>query len=335
MTKAMQIFNCDETGVSIVHKPTKVIAELGRRNVYSIMSAERGKTHTVLSCVSASGVSLPPMMVYPRKRAVPDNCREGAIAGTVFASSENGWMNGELYLEWFKWFLQNISPARPVLLVQDGHGSHISIELIELACSNNVHLLCLPAHTTHVLQPLDVGVFKSFKSNFSKACSKYLAAYPGRVITTDKLAFLVAEAWPDSFTAVNIMSGFKKCGVYPLNPGVVTDRQTAPSKALYQKKTEGAEVSPTSSSPPLFSPEKEALYKERFDEKYDIFDDSGYIAWIKINHPEFALSPSVSSGNTGSIDGSTSSKSSVSDVLSDIPALPQPYKNTRQPANLL
>ena len=45
---------------------------------------------------------------------------------------------------------------RPVLLIQDGHASHMSIGLIELARANDVHLLCLPAHTTHILQPLDV-----------------------------------------------------------------------------------------------------------------------------------------------------------------------------------
>ena len=78
------------------------------------------------------------------------------------------------------------------------------------------HLLCLPSHTTQVLQPLDVGVFKSFKSNFSKACSKYLAANPGREITSDKLASLVAEAWPLSLTPLNIMAGFKKTGIYPI-----------------------------------------------------------------------------------------------------------------------
>ena len=90
----------------------------------------------------------------------------------------------------------------------DGHSSHVSIEVIQLARDNGVHLLCLPSHTTHILQPLDVGVFKLFKSNFSKACTTYIAANPGRVITSDKLAFLVAEAWPHSFTAVNVMSGF-------------------------------------------------------------------------------------------------------------------------------
>ena len=51
----MQIYNSDETGVTIVHRPSKVVAELGRRHVYSVTSAERGHTHTVLSCISASG----------------------------------------------------------------------------------------------------------------------------------------------------------------------------------------------------------------------------------------------------------------------------------------
>ena len=68
LSKPMQIFNVDETGVSVVHKPGKVITELGRKIVWSVTSAERGKTHTVLACVSASGFAIPPFMIYPRKR---------------------------------------------------------------------------------------------------------------------------------------------------------------------------------------------------------------------------------------------------------------------------
>jgi len=73
ISKPMLIFNCDETDISIVHKPGKVLAELGRRNVYAVTSAEREKAHTILSCVSASRYVLPPMMIYPRKKCVPDN----------------------------------------------------------------------------------------------------------------------------------------------------------------------------------------------------------------------------------------------------------------------
>ena len=125
-----------------------------------------------------------------------------------------------------------------------------SIELIELARSNDVHLLCLPSHTTHVLQPLDVGVFRSFKGNWSKACSKYLAANPGRVITSDKLASLIADAWPLSLTLLNIMSGFKKTGIYPINPGEVIDRQLAPLKLFDQLSTKSSQDPGSASNSP-------------------------------------------------------------------------------------
>ena len=200
--------------------------------MYSLTSAEKGRTHTVVSCVSASGVALPPFIIYPRKRAVPDALKAGALPGTVFKNSDNGWITQDIYLEWFKQFLQWIPPQRPVVLIEDGHESHITIDVIELAHQNDVHLLCLPAHTSHILQPLDIGVFKLFKSHYSKACRKYIMDNPGRVITSDVIARLVAEAWPHSFTPVNILSGFKKRGVYPLNPSEVDDRMLAPSKAV-------------------------------------------------------------------------------------------------------
>ena len=43
ISKPMQIYNCDETGVSVVHKPGKVVAEMGRHKVYAVTSAEKGK----------------------------------------------------------------------------------------------------------------------------------------------------------------------------------------------------------------------------------------------------------------------------------------------------
>ena len=210
---------------------------------------------------------LPPLIIYPRKKNVPEHLKEGAVPNTSFRNSKSGWITKELYLEWFDFFLRNIPPARPVLLIEDGHSSHVTIEL---AHSNDIHLLCLPTHTTHILQPLDVGVFKSFKTNFSKACHRYITQFPGRVITTDKIASLVAEAWPHCFTALNILSAFKKCGVYPLNPGEVTDRQIAPSKALCQ-------VQPGRKEPPLdslFTSEQEELFKLRYEEGYDVYDPS-------------------------------------------------------------
>ena len=49
---------------------------------------------------------------------------EGAHPGTLFTCTDNGWVTQEKYLEWFKFFLKNITPTMPVLVIEDGHSSH-------------------------------------------------------------------------------------------------------------------------------------------------------------------------------------------------------------------
>ncbi|GBP12702.1 hypothetical protein EVAR_10342_1 [Eumeta japonica] len=67
-----RIYNCDETGISVVPKTkSKIIARRGRKQVGALTSAERGATITVEICFSASGQYMPPMMIFPRKRMDP------------------------------------------------------------------------------------------------------------------------------------------------------------------------------------------------------------------------------------------------------------------------
>ena len=60
------------------------------------------------------------------------------------------------------------------ILIEDGHVSHITIDVIELVRANNIHLLCLPSHTLHNLQPLAIG---------------------NLLVATDIIAALAADAW--------------------------------------------------------------------------------------------------------------------------------------------
>ena len=313
INKPMQVYNIDETGISVVHKPGKVFSAVGRKHVYSIASGEKGKTHTVVVCVSASGNAIPPLMIYPRKRAVPESMRNGAVPGTKFMTSDSGWITQELYLEWLKFFIASIPPARPVLLIEDGHGSHVTLDVIELARANDVHLLCLPSHTSHILQPLDIGVFKSFKASYAKACRKYMMDNPGRVITSEVIASLVGKTWVESVTPVNILSGFKKSGIFPLNPSEVSDRMLAPSVNFNPSTSDSA----SSSASPTFTADQVHLYEQRFSEGYDLHDPQ-YELWVKENHP--------SSSDTDSLKTHVSSKSisTVSSNLSDILKYPEP-----------
>ena len=100
--------------------------------MHRVVAAEKGKNHTIVACDSASGHIIPSMIIFPRVR-VPSHFAAGCPLGSLLAAQKKGWVTSELYLKWFKFFIQQIPPARPILLIQDGHSSHITVELIELA----------------------------------------------------------------------------------------------------------------------------------------------------------------------------------------------------------
>jgi hypothetical protein len=58
----------DETGISTVQDPGKIIAPKGQKCVGSVTSWERGKNVTVICSMSASGTYIPPLFIFPRKR---------------------------------------------------------------------------------------------------------------------------------------------------------------------------------------------------------------------------------------------------------------------------
>lgn len=62
------MYNCDETGISTVQDPGKILAATGQKRVGSIASWERGKYITLLCAMSATGGYVPPMFIFPRKR---------------------------------------------------------------------------------------------------------------------------------------------------------------------------------------------------------------------------------------------------------------------------
>ncbi|XP_065574282.1 uncharacterized protein LOC136036157 [Artemia franciscana] len=136
---AQNIWNVDETGLSTVHKPGKIVAVKGQRQVGKVTSAERGQNVTMCVCVSAMGNSVPPMLIFPRKKC-PEILLKGAPPGTIAHGSEtaSGWMCNELFLVWMNHFISQARPskANPVLLILDNHISRYSSELLELAKEN-------------------------------------------------------------------------------------------------------------------------------------------------------------------------------------------------------
>ena len=91
-------------------------------------------------------------------------------------------------------FIKQIPPEHPVLLLVNGHSTHIDVEVSKLCSQNGILLYCLPPHSSHVLQPLDVGFFSSLKKNWQKA--EYLIKNIGAVVTKDTFAGVLRAPGP-------------------------------------------------------------------------------------------------------------------------------------------
>lgn len=104
--------------------------------------------------------------------------KKDALPNSLVKLSPKGWINSELFLEWLNFFITSIPPERPVILLIDSHSAHIDPEVLKVAKENELILFTFPAHCTHLLQPLDVGIFKSLKSNWRESMTKYMNENP-------------------------------------------------------------------------------------------------------------------------------------------------------------
>ena len=174
-----QIFNTDETGVPLDPKPLKVYGT-DSQNFYSVSTGNKSQI-TVLPCVSAGGLCLPPMIIYNRK-GLGDGMDDGTIPGTLFAFSPKGRMDTELFENWFfHRFLVYAPPVRPLLLL-DGHSSHYSPTFVNKAAEEKIIVFCLPPNTTHHTQPLDKRAFSPLKLCWREECHNFFSNNPGKVI---------------------------------------------------------------------------------------------------------------------------------------------------------
>jgi hypothetical protein len=100
------------------------------------------------------------------------------------------------------------------LLIIDGFAGHLSFEFVSYCIMFDIVFCTLPPHSTHILQPLDVGVFQALKAAHQKLLRRSIRE--GN-LAYSRTAFAEAfkEIYTRGFSAHNIISGFEKSGIYP------------------------------------------------------------------------------------------------------------------------
>ncbi|KAL2015161.1 hypothetical protein VTK56DRAFT_6180 [Thermocarpiscus australiensis] len=142
------------------------------------------------------------------------------LADWRIATTDNGWTTNAVGLDWIKRFDYYTAPrakGKYRLLILNGHESHHSTKF-ELYCQESkIITLCMPLHSSHLLQPLDVSCFGPLKQAYGRQIEDLIRMHINHV---SKLEFLYGfrEAFFTSLTEKNIRGGFAGAGLVPYDP---------------------------------------------------------------------------------------------------------------------
>ena len=188
-----QIYNCNESGFPLQTATSlKVCVDKHYRRNFQIASKV---SITTLQCICANSNVVPPAVLFPVVNFTPEYSI-GFPDNFYLGFTKNGWIETSQFYTWLtNHFVNYIPTLRPIVMLLDGHSSHIDFYVVEFCAANGILLFRLPPHSSHALQPADRGFFGSFKSNFSKEVTKFTMQYPGVSVTKQTFSGIFRKAY--------------------------------------------------------------------------------------------------------------------------------------------
>lgn len=107
-------------------------------------------------------------------------------------------------------------------MILNGHGSHTTSQFNQACRENNIILIYMPPHSSHLLQPLDISYFLVLKQSYSRVIENKARLGFNYI---NKLDFLAAcpQARNEAYKSVIIINSFTATGIHPYNPdGVIS-----------------------------------------------------------------------------------------------------------------
>jgi hypothetical protein len=221
-------YNFDETGFMMgVICAAMVVTRADRRGRGKAVQPGNREWATAIACINSEGWDVPPFLVVQGKNHLASWYTEGGLPHDwVIKPTSNGWTNNETGLEWIQHFDKHTAPRAKGpyrMLVLDGHESHESAEFQEYCKAHNIITLCLPPHSSHLTQPLDVGCFSVLKRAYGRQIETFIKAHINHI---SKVEFFQAfkAAYKQSMTAQNAQAGFRGAGLVPFDPQAVISK---------------------------------------------------------------------------------------------------------------
>ena len=222
------IYNFDETGFLMGQISSEMVVTAAER-CGRPRTTQQGNREwiTVIQGIGSYGYVLPPFIIVAGKNHLSSWYKDTPMpADWVVAVTSNGWTTNERGVDWIKHFNQHTRSRTKGgyrLLIVDGHESHQSYEFEKYCKEQNIITLCMPSHSSHKLQPLDVGCFSPLKRSYGAEIEKLMRAHITHISKED---FFPAfhTAFRTTMIESNIRAGFRATGLVPYDPDYVVSR---------------------------------------------------------------------------------------------------------------
>ncbi len=188
------IYNFDEAGCQMgVISTAVVITGAERRSRPKTVQPGNREWVTIIQGVNCQGWAIPPFIIFAGKNHLSAWYEEEGIPyDWVISLSENGWTTNKIGLDLLKHFDMHTKDRTTGvyrLLIFDGHESHNSLQFKLYCEENKIITLCMPPHSSHLLQPLDVGCFAPLKKAYGHQIQSLMRNYIHHIT---KLEFIPA-----------------------------------------------------------------------------------------------------------------------------------------------
>ena len=109
------------------------------------------------------------------------------------------------------------------MIILDNHENHHSIQFEDFYKEKNIITLCLPAHSSHITQSLDVSCFNVLKRIYGRKLEIFIWAHINHITKTE---FFIAFKAAHNKTMIinNVQASFRRASLIPYDPQTIISK---------------------------------------------------------------------------------------------------------------
>lgn len=185
------ILNMDQTPVYYSMHEKKTLNKKGARTVNLRTSKQDSERITVAVTISAAGDLLQPTVIFKGKKGgrIEKDQLKKLPAGPHYMVQEKAWMDHEVMHVWvdvvLKPYIQQAPKGIIPVLFLDSYRAHMMEEIVTKIQDLGVEVLHIPGGCTGLIQPVDVGFNKPFKSRIRLQWEEWMVSKWDKITAAD------------------------------------------------------------------------------------------------------------------------------------------------------